>query len=239
MESRADVPISKTIVISCPTASTGEFEKLASLGKELGATDLDVSDLPKDRWQWFDPADPYPNWSMLQPGILKIMVPPPVNSAIPLGNAHRSQKILAERGGILRKYGLKGFFGGCEPMWLPEAIYQNHPSWRGPRTQAPERSRHNYYAPCIDQPEVLSLYRKATAGLCRIVPIEEFNFFANDSGSGLCWDPGLYPGANGPEFCKNRSSTERVNGFMAAIRDGARESGLDASVFIGNCRRQM
>ena len=84
-------------------------------------------------------------------------------------------------------------------------------------------SRHNYYAPCIDRPEVLALYRRAVARLCQLVPIEEFFFLTNDSGGGICWHPGLYPGANGPEFCKNRSMNDRF-GWLAKsrCRGGAR-----------------
>ncbi len=226
------VPVSKCFILSCRTSNSADFEQLAGLAKEMGATDVDVSDLPKDRWQWFDPADPYPNWSMLASGILKVMVPPELQPAVPVANAQLCQKILAGRGEILRRQGLKAFFHGCEPMWLPEAVYAQHPTWRGCTCQAPERSRHNYWAPCIDRPEVLELYKKATAGLCRLVPIEEFDFLANDSGSGICWDPGLYTGANGPEDVKDRPIADRVNGFMAALRDGAKEAGVDTSIVI-------
>ncbi len=228
----ADVPVSKTVVVSCPTANAAEFEKLAALAKELGATDLDVSDLPKDRWQWFDPADPYPNWSMVETSILKVMVPPELQPAVPVDVARRSQKLLATRGEILRKYGMKAFYHGCEPMWLPEAIYEKHPTWRGCTCQAPERSRHNYYAPNVDDPEVLALYRKATADLCHLAPVEEFDFLAGDSGSGFSWDPALYTGANGPENVKDRPLIDRVNGFMKAVRDGAKDAGVDASIVI-------
>jgi hypothetical protein len=229
---RADVPISKAIVVSCRTNNAEDFEKLAELAKEIGATDVDVSDLPKDRWQWFDPADPYPNWSMRMAGVLKVMVPAELLPAVPNANALICQKILTERGDILRKHGLKAFFQGCEPMWLPEAIYQEHPHWRGPTCQAPERSRHNYYAPNIDDAEVLALYRKATAGLCRLVPVEEFDFLAGDSGSGIAWDPDLYTGANGPIDTKDRPLVDRVNGFMEAISSGAKDAGVNTSLVI-------
>lgn len=220
----------KRITLSCPTESIQDFERLADICVELGVTHVDISDLPKDHWQWFDPADPYPNWSMMAPSILKITVPKELRPGVPVTIAERSQKILAQRGEILRKRGLKAVFHGADPMWLPESVYEKHPDWRGPRCQSPIRSRHDYFAPCIDQPEVLALYRKATAQLCQLAPIESFGFLVNDSGSGACWHPGLYPGVNGPEFCKNRPMADRIQGFMQTLQDGAKDAGLNADV---------
>jgi hypothetical protein len=235
----ANVPLSKKVVLSCPTDNEQDFKTVVAFAREIGATDVDISDLPKDRWQWFDPADPYPNWSMRAAGILKIMVPPELRPAIPTNVAERSQAILAARGDILRKNGLNAFFHGCEPMWLPEAVYLAHPDWRGPTCQAPERSRHNYYAPDIDNPAVLALYRKATTDLCRIVPIDNFDFLTGDSGSGLSWDPQLYTGPNGPAYCKDRPLADRKNSFMATIHDGAKGAGLDAAVAISTSRMRL
>ena len=135
-------------------------------------------------------------------------------------------------GEILRKHHLQAVFSGAEPMWLPEAVYEAHPEWRGPRCQYPPRAKNNYYAPCIDRPEVLAMYRQSVADLCRLVPVEEFDFLANDSGSGICWHPGLYPGVNGPDFCKGRPMNERLDGWMKAVATGAADAGLTADVTI-------
>jgi hypothetical protein len=220
------------IIFSTAAPTPQAFEEFARQAKALGATDIDVSDLPRDRWQWFDPADPYPNWSLLEPGILKIMAPAALQPDVPTDNALRCQQILAQRGAVLRKLGLMAALHGAEPMWLPEGVYLRHPIWRGPRVQSPIRSRHDYFAPCVDQPQVLALYRQATADLCRIVPIDSFAFLVNDSGSGLCWHPGLYPGPNGPAFCKDRPMAERIDGFLDTLRAGARDAGIDATVRI-------
>lgn len=223
---------SRTIVVSCPTANAEEFRRLVDLCIEIGATHVDISDLPKARWQWFDPSDPWPNWGMLQPSFFKIAPPDELQKWIPVEYSQRCQEILTRRGEILRQGNLKASFSGAEPMWLPEAVYQAHPEWRGPRCQYPPRARNDYYAPCIDRPEVLSMYRQAVAKLCQLVPVEEFNFLANDSGSGICWHSGLYPGVNGPEFCKGRSMDERLDRWMGTIKDGAHEAGLTAEVVI-------
>jgi hypothetical protein len=76
------------------------------------------------------------------------------------------------------------------------------------------------------------MYRQSVADLCRLVPVEEFNFLANDSGSGICWHPGLYPGVNGPDFCKGRPMNERLDGWMKAVATGAADAGLTADVTI-------
>ncbi len=139
-------------------------------------------------------------------------------------------QIVKQRCAILKELGLKAAFFGKEPAWLPEAVYQAHPEWRGPRCEHPRRARHTYYAPCIDQPEVLAMYRKAVAELCRQAPIETFSLLTNDSGGGICWSVSLYPGPNGPSWCEKRSYADRVVGFMSAIQDGAQDAGLQAEV---------
>lgn len=230
--SGAAVVPGRRMVLVCPTADIEEFNRLAEFAISLGFTHLAVGDLPKARWQWFDPADPWPNWGMLQASFFKIAPPPDLQRWIPADFTAKCRQILAQRGDVLRSFGLKASFHGAEPMWLPEAVYQAYPDWRGPRCQYPPRAHNNYYAPCIDRPEVLALYSKAVAEICRLVPVEEFRFLANDSGSGICWHPGLYPGVNGPEFCRHRSMEERLDGWMSAVAAGAKEAGCKADVTI-------
>ena len=101
------------------------------------------------------------------------------------------------------------------------------------------RSRVARFAPCVDNEEVLELYREATAELIRRCPeIEILDMLTTDSGSGLCWSAGLYPGANGNSLCKDRPMSERVIGFMEALRAGAKVGGGDLELEmhpIGPC----
>ncbi len=219
------------VIFTCPTSTIEEFRQLAKQAAELGATHVSISDLPKSRWQWeLDMNDPYPNWGMLVTSLFKVVVPDELKPFLPADYAKKNLQIVKERCAILKEYGLKAAFFGKEPAWLPEAVYQAHPNWRGPRCEHPRRARHTYYAPCIDQPEVLAMYRKAVAELCRQAPIEVFSLLTNDSGGGICWSVSLYPGLNGPAWCEKRSYADRVIGFMSTIQEGANDAGLQAEV---------
>lgn len=219
------------IIFNCPTTSIEEFEIFATQAKKLGATHVNISQIVPGRWQWeLDMNDPYPNWGMPIATIFKIIVPPELAPYLPVDYVTKNFEMIKKRGAILKKLGLRAAFVGKEPAYLPEAIYQAHPDWRGPRCEHPRRARNTYYAPCIDQPKVLEMYRRAVAELCRHAPIEVFDFLTNDSGGGICWSVSLYPGQNGPAWCEHRSYADRVVGFLSTIQDGAKDAGLEAEV---------
>ncbi len=223
--------VKRKVIFACPTSTLEEFRQFARQASQLGATHVVISDLPKSRWQWeLDLTDPYPNWGMLMPTLFKIIVPPELKPFLPADYAAKNLDIIKNRCAILKELGLKAAFSGKEPAWLPEEVYLAHREWRGPRCEHPRRAKRPYYAPCIDHPEVLRLYRQAVAELCRQAPIESFAFLTNDSGGGICWSVSLYPGQNGPTWCRDRSYGDRVVGFMSIIQAGAKEAGLEADV---------
>ena len=222
-------PAERKILFSAPTASIEEFRAFAKEAKALGATHVYISDLPKSTWLWdLDRNDPYPNWGMLMSTIFKVVVPPGLEGFLPADYARRNMEIIRQRGAVLRELGLKAAFSGKEPAYLPEIVFAAHPDWRGPRCEHPRRSRHAYYSLCIDRPEVLAMYRRAVAEICRAAPVELFTFLTNDSGSGICWSVSLYPGQNGPAWCRERPYADRVVGFLSAVQEGARDAGLEA-----------
>jgi len=221
----------RKIIFNCPTASIEEFETFATEAKKLGATHINISQIIPSRWQWeLDLNDPYPNWGMPIATIFKIVVPTELEPYLPVDYAKKNFETIKKRCAILKKLGLKAAFVGKEPAYLPEAVYQDHPDWRGPRCEHPRRARNTYYAPCIDQPKVLEMYRHAVAELCRHAPIEVFDLLTNDSGGGICWSVSLYPGQNGPAWCEHRSYADRVVGFLSTIQEGARDAGFEAEV---------
>lgn len=208
-----------------------EVQKIA----RMGGTHVMINQLEKSRWIWErDRTDPYPNWGMIFLSIFKIVVPEPLQAYLPADYAQRNYDLLKARLDVAKKYGLKGALSICEPFYLPEEAYRDHPEWRGPRCEHPRRARNYYYSPCIDHPEILDMYRQAMQQLVREMDIEYIFIHTNDSGGGICWSNGLYPGANGPAACQHRSMADRVIGFLNALTDGARASGKEIEIDLSS-----
>lgn len=220
-------------IFSYDATNEADFSAFCEEAAKLGATHVFVSRLPKSRWQWQrDLSDPYPNWGMMHSSIFKVVVPDELAPWLPRDYAEGNLEMVSRRCRILEGLGLKPAFSACEPGWLPEEVYRAHPQWRGPRCEHTRRARKAYYSPCIDNAEVLGLYRRAVEELCSQAPIEFFQFLTNDSGGGVCWSQGLYPGANGPTACEHRPFGERIVGFMSMIQHAAARGGLQAEVCI-------
>jgi hypothetical protein len=214
------------------------FRAFAEQAAELGATHVGINKLLPARWQMSDPRDPHPEWaswpiwSFIQPTLFKVAVPPALEEWLPRGEAERNLELIRERCAILRALGLRASWSGNDPMWLPEGAYRAHPEWRGAQAELLCIARLPYFSPCVDHPEVLAMFRTAMAELCRNAPELDFwTAFTNDSGGGICWS-GSYPGNNGPNWCRHRTHTERVIGFLTAIQEGAREAGGEVQVSL-------
>ncbi|MDD4000426.1 MAG: hypothetical protein PHX62_06005, partial [Bacilli bacterium] len=178
------------------------FEKNVIKAKSLGATHIIVTEVIKDRWFWEkDLSDPYHNWGMLNSSLFKIILPEELKPWLPVDYVQSNYELVKKRSEILKKHHLKAAAYFCEPFYLPEEVFRAYPSWRGPRCDHPRRAKKTYYSPCMDNPAVLSLYRKAMKKLCEISEIEYVYLHTNDCGAGICWSEGLYAGANGPEIC--------------------------------------
>lgn len=218
-------------VFNIVTDSLEDFRNVALKAKEMGATHLMVSHMPRSRWMWEqDLTDPYPNWSMDHAQLFKLVCPPELKEFLPQEHIAECFALLKARCDILREVGLKPALFSNEPFWLPEEVYRAHPAWRGARCDHPRRSKKPYYSPCVDNPEVLAMYKYAMEILCRETGIDYIQFMSNDSGGGLCWSIGTYVGPNGPESCRSRSMADRVTGFLDALTEGAKEAGVDIVV---------
>lgn len=216
-----------TIIFNCQTADLGAFDRAAATAKSLGTTHMVVtSDLPRAEWEYDSPGDPYPAWYVAHPGLLKVFPPDELRPYVSVDYAAQISGILVQRCAILKKYGLQGVYLSNEPQVLPEKAFTDHPLWRGPRVDQVNRSRTPRFAPSVDEPQVLALYRRCLADLVKRCPeITLFEFLTTDSGSGIDWAPSLYPGANGPARFKTRPMADRVRDFLAAMQDGARDGG--------------
>src|SRR5690606_38094007 len=102
------------------------------------------------------------------------------------------------------------------------------------RCEHPRRARNYYYSPCIDNAEILDMYRQGMADLVREMDIEYLFIHTNDSGGGICWSNGLYPGANGPASCKERPMADRILGFVNALTEGAASAGKQVDIDLSS-----
>ncbi len=214
--------------------SASSFEEYAHKALDAGATHLTVSGMvSKSRWEITDPDDPYLFWSIHNPCVFKFCVPPELSSWIPQEYADKNMDLIKRRCEVLEKVGLKGAFFGYEPMYWDESIFRKNPEWRGPRVDQPRRTKHPYFSPCVDHPEVLAIYRRTMKTFFNQVPvIDTMSYYTNDSGAGLCWSEYLYNNPNGPAWCQLRGFAKRITGFLQAFIDGAKDAGVDLEIFF-------
>ena len=211
-----------------------QYEALAARAAALGATHLEVGDLPrKPRHEKSDPADPYLEYSFILGCLFRYLAPDELRAMTPLAYQEEVLATLQRRCASLRRHGLHGRLWLLDPHAWPEEVFAAHPEWRGPRVDYPPRTRRPYFAPCIDHPEVLRLYRETVRRLLTLCPeIDTFRLTINDSGSGVCWSQHLYSGTNGPAACQGRAMGERLRDFMQAWLEGARAAGVEARVLM-------
>ncbi len=223
-----------SVSVACPTQFEGEYRQLAEFAKSIGATHLDACQVEDSLWQWnVNRYDPYPNWSMHRPSMFKFIVPPELGKYLPADYAKRNLDNLKMRAKVLKEYGFKANFNGMEPAYFPEQAYLDHPEWRGSRCDQCRRARFEYYAPCVENPEIRAMYVRTVAELCKVCPFDRFELRSNDSGSAICWSPYLYPGMNGPESCRSKPYGKRVADFLGIFQEGAAQAGLpDAKVNV-------
>ncbi len=224
-----------TVALSAfDTSELAVFERKATLAKRLGATHVPLTDgLPVAKWQFQPADDPYPAWFIQRPDFLKLFPPAEVRPFVDTNYGDRIVTILEERCKILRRLGLKAHWGSNIPQVLPEAFFTAYPQLRGPRVDQPNRSKVARFSLCVDEPETLRLYGEAMKALLTRCPeIETFAFLTQDSGSGFCWVPALYPGLNGNSECKDRPMADRISSFLIALKDAAKQAGQEVEISL-------
>ena len=124
----------RKINVICRTKSLDEYRRFAILAKKLGATHLEVNQIEPSMWLWdINRYDPYPNWGLEHPTLFKFIVPPELEKHYDKEYAKRNLEMLKSRAEILKELGLKAYFRGMEPAYMPESVYREHPEWRGAR----------------------------------------------------------------------------------------------------------
>ncbi len=217
----------KTVIFGHHSDSLASFETFARKAKQSGATHIVITaeDLPWAMWQMDTPGDPYPAWAVSNAGLLKVSIPDALQPFLPKDYSDTVLNILRQRCEVLRQLGLKAAFTTFEPQILPERVYEAHPLWRGPQVDHPLRSRVPRFAPSVDNPEVLALYRESIRKLLTLCPeIEILSLHTNDSGSGMSWSGGLYQGPNGNSLFRGRQMHERYREFFGALQTGAQDA---------------
>jgi len=211
-----------------------EFDAFAAEAKEHGATHVRITEnIPPSLYQFDVEGDPYPAWYIYHADLMKIFPPARLQPYVNMEYAEFMASLLEERCKILRKYGLKGYFRSNEPHVLPEKFFVDNPQLRGPRIDHPHRSTTARFAACVDQPEVLEMYRESLQKLLKRCPeVEIFYFATSDAGSGFCWTKALYTGLNGNSTCENRPMEDRVYGFMTNLQQAAKDVGKDIEINI-------
>lgn len=212
------------------------FRRVAEFAAEYGVTHMLVL-LPfrYNSWVLPDNTDPYASWCNTAPALLRVCPPEELQPWIPREQAQDAQEALRAQLDIISACGMKAATYGVEPMWLPEGVYRAHPRWRGPQCELGRIAERPYFAPSIDEPEVLDLYRRAMKQFCTLFPeIERYSFLTNDSGGGVSWSPCIYPGMNGPSRWRTRDGGERIAGWLKALQAGAEEAGAAMHLNIGS-----
>lgn len=209
------------------------FRHFVETAVRFGATHVQVGQFSYRHGTSFlpDNHDPYACWCNTSLNLLWTFPPEALREWIPAAEVAWRQEMLAAQIAEARRHGLKAVANGAEPLWLPEAVYRAHPHWRGAQCELSRIARRPYFAPSIDEPEVLTLYRDAMQELSTKFPeIERLSFLSNDSGAGLAWTPNSYPGMNGPLKWRLRDPGERIAGWLCALQEGAAQAGVKVAV---------
>jgi len=182
--------------------------------------------LPLAMWE-IDKGDPYPAWFIHHATMFKIFPPAEIQPYVDMAYATRVQQIVARRCAILQRHGLNAVWSANEPAVLPEAFFIAHPELRGPRIDQIARSRRAHFAPNVDRPEVLAMYRASVRLALTICPqIDTFNWVTTDAGSGFDWAPAFIraPTATARSATARSPIASSASCAPSRMRDGNRDT---------------
>jgi hypothetical protein len=235
--SAASAP-AKTFVLHNCIRDLEEFRAYARLAtrlKRYGNVQVDVGVLAERNPVHTVPVrSPWHEYGAYMATEWAFFPPPQLVPYLPADWVAKNRALLLAKAAILKELKLDAVFSGTNTQILPEAFFQKYPQLRGPRVDNPVRSGQPAFTWCVDQPETLAMIEEMTAELKRNVPmLQSIEAWNNDSGSGICWLKVLYPGPNGPDFCRGRDSGERFRGLVEAMDRGARKGGGPVKIVEG------
>jgi hypothetical protein len=228
------MPRFKYAIVHADSNDFAQYDRLARLVKSKGFEYMACGTLAElTQEQIYDEKDFWLRWAIQSPGLMKIVETPLINGIFSKAHIEKNAALLREKSKILARHGLRGVVDLLEPQILPESFYEKHPNLRGARCDNPCYARNPYYSPCVDQQEVLDHYREAVRGLLDLGPeVAVLSFCTNDSGAGVCWCSGLYPGRNGPDECKDVAMGARMRKWILAMQAGAADAGRNVEIFF-------
>ena len=131
---------------------------------------------------------------------------------------------LREAAGIARDYGLEPGFVCYEPRAVAETVFDRHPHLRGSRVDHPGRSLEPRFNMDIAHPKVLEHYAEMLTNLMKEIPdLRYLVFWTEDSGSGIPFTRGLYPGPNGSYRARASTVGRMVADFARALLEAGRK----------------
>lgn len=200
---------------------------------ENGATHVQVNHLPDlmHPEQLSQPDNIYLAFANFGPP-LDLYVDSDLNRGIwPEMYLERNRKVLLDFAEAARRHGIKPVMYLCEPRFVPERLFDRHPTLRGPRVDNPTISCRPLYALCTDFPEVKAHYRDMMAEIMKLIPdLSMITIFTSDSGAGFDYSHDLYAGPNGAAFNKKIPVKERVVNFLRLLHEEGRKKVPDFSV---------
>ncbi len=210
------------------------FDRLVAQAKKNGFDAIGMVALAEHTQdQIGDGSDSWVRFTAGNSSFMKLVETDLIHDVLSKEHIEKNARLLAEQSEIATKHQMKGTVHFLEPMWLPRWFYEKHPHIRGARCDQPAVATKRYWSPCLDREEVLAHYREATRKLLELAPaIGVISMFTNDSGAGICWCSGLYPGKNGPDYCKDIPFGTRIQKWLKAILDGASDAGRQIEVAL-------
>ena len=224
----------KKVLLNADSKNLSEYDRLAKLAARSGFQMMSAGVLSEPTMeQLYDKEDPWLQFVILNGGLMKVVETELVNGVLSKAHIEKNAALIAEKSKILARHGLKGSVHLLEPQILPGWFYEKHPHLKGPSCYNPCLALKRYYSPCIDEPEVLGHFREAVRKLLELAPqISAISMYTNDSGAGICWCSGLYPGRNGPESCRDVPMGKRIARWLQAMLNGASDLGRQLEVFF-------
>lgn len=215
-----------------------QLVKSASRFKKYGDVQINIAvvadkafyEIPEGGNPWSEYASNFANLYKFYPDE---KIAPYIPSQFVKGN----RELLLAKAKILRENGMHASLFSNEPEIIPEAFFEAYPEYRGPRVDHPRRSNVPFFSPCLSVKGMQDMYAKMMADLLKNAPeIKSFFFKTNDAGSGNCWSDWLYSGPNGPDYCKNETTGERLEHLFQALQNGASQAGTKLDVYLSHAQ---